>query len=434
MRPDDCLVHKNSADNPSIFKSEGYRDLFAFHAYLLNTDREKIDEAIGKYQAIISLFNFYAELRKRAEEEYRITYCPSAISEKKEIPICLDSFYDALNDSKEAVEPPLTLIVEIADKNYETVRLIGENLNKLLRRERRMVSLDKAQQIDNQCIRWIARQPGYTAEQKAGPKQQIMAVIRQESFNTLENRVFKHFTELCVINAVSYIREYGKRFRNSRNLKLVRRLLNLCLLLQQLPEFEGIARIYSIPQPNYVLQNNPRYRTIWLLYQQLVSKQKIIESLWPNRHNIYREFVAYSFISILHQRRKKEGYATFSHYLWMKKYPDSSGRFFSSSDSTYTDFFKNNAGEVFSCSYCDTGEQMMFVTSNKTLMEKMVVCYLPEKETGIILPELTGRRYLIITEGPAEVMNKCDNTIIFDLSEMNDNHPHELFRIIKENI
>ena len=432
MNLSEYVVRTPATTQPNFFKTDEFKDNAAFHTYLLDTSKKTREESVGKFQSIISLFNFYSELRKKVENEYSAQYGPSALSEAKDLPLDIQTFYDFLNDGKVATEPPLTLIVEIADRDYDTIRLIGTNLNKILRRERNMVNIDRAQQLDNQCIRWIAKQPGRTAAQKAGPKQQIKAVIRQESFNTLENRVFKHFLQLCAVNAISYIKEYAQEFTQSLYIKKVKRLLNLVLALRELPEFEGIGNLYSLPQPNFVLQNNPRYRIIWELYLQLVSKQRIIESLWANRHLFYREFVTYAFLSIMHTASSKGRTSHFRQFLWIRKYPDGKGHFFNCTETSYYGFFTSPT-KTFACKYKEYDDRVLYSWSHRIKPVGLGVAYVPEGVEQLVFP-VNSLQNMIILEKPLKAINASPLASIIDLSSLHKDLPRHLFATIQETL
>lgn len=433
MNLSECIVYSDIEPNHKLFKTEKFKDHAAFHSYLINTDKKTLEETIGRFQSILSMFNFYSELRKKAEDEYASFYTPNAISDMKEIPLDMNTFYNYLNELKEATEPPLSLIVEIADKNYVTIKTIGDHLNKVLRRERKLVSLDKVQQIDNQCIRWIAKQPGRTAAQKAGSKQMIKGVIRQESFNTLENRVFKHFLELCIINAISYIKEYSRQFKDSVYLNKVKRLLNLAIMIREQPELREISNIYSLPKPNFVLQNNPRYRIIWMLYIQLVSKQRIIESLWANRQSLYREFISHAFLSIMHNEREKEGKSNFKHFFWIRKYPDKNGQFFNVAEEHYYESFVSDTCR-FNCTLKDTGDRIQYWASNRAKPIGIGVAYVLAGTKQLFFPAGKKHRNIIITEERVEIIDAYPKTIVINLSSMIRDFPHEIFNNIKESV
>ncbi len=79
------------------------------------------------------------------------------------------------------------------------------------------------------CLRWLCRQPGYDAIEKAGAKQRILAITRRENYNTLENRgIFKDFLMRCSRETDQYLRKNQNRFLKHEKIKYVRRLHNLC--------------------------------------------------------------------------------------------------------------------------------------------------------------------------------------------------------------
>lgn len=56
------------------------------------------------------------------------------------------------------------------------------------------------------------------------------------------------------------------------------------------PEMQNVKRLYNYPKPNYVLQNNASYKTIWNLYKRLLQKSKLLESAWSNRQVVISQF------------------------------------------------------------------------------------------------------------------------------------------------
>jgi hypothetical protein len=51
------------------------------------------------------------------------------------------------------------------------------------------VPVGRVQEIDRRAMLWFARQPGETLADRAGDDQRVLAVAREENFDTLENRV-----------------------------------------------------------------------------------------------------------------------------------------------------------------------------------------------------------------------------------------------------
>ena len=119
------------------------------------------------------------------------------INDKREaLPISWNKILDVFTGTSS--EPPQTLITQIAQQHIDIIEYIIQNARKILKRERKKVHISTAQQLDGQCLRWLIRQPGVTAAQKAGNQQKILSVVREESYNTLENRVLKAFLQECM--------------------------------------------------------------------------------------------------------------------------------------------------------------------------------------------------------------------------------------------
>lgn len=436
-----CFVEQNGDNKFKLFSSTRFRDLTGFHKYYRG-DNKQNDALDNCYQSINSMVEFYSELYSEAVRLYHNRYCPSTKSEKKEIPISVSEFYSFFQNRSNSVDPPMSLIVEIADNEFNTIKKVGENLNRILRRERKRVSLDRAQQIDTQCVRWLSRQPGNSPIQKAGPKQQILAVVRNENFNTLENRVFKKYLKLCVNNSTAYIREYSKRFKNNKRLKSVERLKNLCEMILSLPEFETISSINSAVQPNFVLQNNPSYRRIWDYYQRLMDRESIMDALWLNRQVLFREFVFHIFISLMDNKREKEAEGRINNFFWLRKYPSKNGEFFDRSNEVYLGFFESYESS-FSCKYVDTDIRCSFETEKRSAKAKIGCAYIPSDcyDELIIPEEEIKHRNIILSEKDIDIKNKGLKTILVILSNVSSSNENEqlslpnlIFNKVKETI
>lgn len=280
------------SDFASLYTSESYRDTNVIKAYLRSTDEDK--KSIPELDAFSSLLDKYAELRGSAESQNSQNGSFEVLS-KKYLPLDAAAIIKCLDSKNSNKEPPLQLITIIAQQDYLLIKSVGESLRRILRRERSKVSIARAQQLDSSCLSWLSKQPGRTTAEKAGSKQQILAVVRYESFDTLENRVFKDFLKLCISEGVSYRNKYSSKYPKSVRLKDVNRLIVLCASLLQRPEIQTISILKSNPKPNYVLQKNPNYYAIWNRYLELRRKHQLIEDLWPYRHNIWKEYFALLF-------------------------------------------------------------------------------------------------------------------------------------------
>jgi len=177
-------------------------------------------------------------------------------------------------------DPRRALIVEIAEHVAPTLNERVQHLRRVLLRDHGMVPVHAIRQFDEQSIRWYVRQPGETLAEKAGSRQEVLAVVRHETFNTVENRVLKDFLTRCVHASKRYLRRFAHEFPNSRQVALVRRYARSCEEALSLPEFTAVQKPRPGVQANYVLQSDPRYRDIWQWYVKLLRNQDSEEEVW----------------------------------------------------------------------------------------------------------------------------------------------------------
>ncbi|MFD1807551.1 hypothetical protein ACFSHQ_03525 [Gemmobacter lanyuensis] len=64
------------------------------------------------------------------------------------------------------------------------------------------------QEMDRASMRWLSRQPGRTTAERAGSEQRIMAVVRHQNYDTLENRVAHSYLLLAVEVGREWLREH----------------------------------------------------------------------------------------------------------------------------------------------------------------------------------------------------------------------------------
>ncbi|MGN0844251.1 MAG: DUF2357 domain-containing protein [Kiritimatiellia bacterium] len=185
--------------------------------------------------------------------------------------------------------PRETLISSVAVHCIEDVRLISKGMRRILSRERVMTPVGKVQQLDTYCMRWLMRQPGRDFAEKGGVRQRIMAVVRNEQYDTLENRVFKDFLIRAANLAESYLDENLERFPHHRVCRAVKDFRTVCQVVLEMPEMNRISGLSAMPQPNYVLQQDNRYSKIWDAYRKIVQLANLAEKLWGCREDLKRE-------------------------------------------------------------------------------------------------------------------------------------------------
>jgi hypothetical protein len=178
-------------------------------------------------------------------------------------------------------EPRMALIVRIAQKMHRRLPETVSVIRRILLRERELVALHRIQETDNACLRWYTRQPGRTTPEKAGSKQKLLAIVRQESFDTLENRVLKDFILRCGQASAHYLNvEVGLRMQGASRAREVRRYKSICNTCIVDPVFEQVSLPAPGTQPNYVLQNDLRYRQVWYWYKQLLRRADVDDQIW----------------------------------------------------------------------------------------------------------------------------------------------------------
>jgi hypothetical protein len=185
----------------------------------------------------------------------------------------------------------MDIIVRQARRLLPTLDLLDRAPRRILRRTQRMMPLSRVQEIDRKAMTWLIRQPGETIAERAGNRQRIQAVAREENFNTLENRVLLSYARI----AGEIAREYaGKHVAasGSARVKLVTAYGKRCKLLDVDFVDRGVLEANADVTPNFVLQTNPNYRKIWDAWQALLKRRRILDDLWRWQTRSWEEFCA----------------------------------------------------------------------------------------------------------------------------------------------
>jgi len=203
-------------------------------------------------------------------------------------------------------EPRKSLIVEIAER-LSTVGRHADHLRRILLRRREVTSIRHVRTLDQECIRWLIRKPGETLQEKAGVRQELMAVTPKETFNTVENRVFKDFLRLCSVAANRYEREVGITDSAGTRVRRTRAFKNSCARALTNPAFDDVAPPGVGIRPNYVLQSDPRYRKVWKYYTRLRRNNDAEEEVWSWQARMWadlcRVFVGAAFERLVPTKR-----------------------------------------------------------------------------------------------------------------------------------
>lgn len=225
----------------------------------------------------------FVKLRVEAEEQYaKVRH--RAKNLRGALPLDWSDISRICSPAEETPEESLVTLV-VRDCLNEVEQVVRD-LRKVLVRERQGVPLGRVQQVDAHCLRWLSRQPGRDAVEKAGGRQRILAVVRRESFDTLENRVFKDFVTRLEIPCCQYLKRNEVRFKDKDIVKRVKRLASLCGEALANPYLQATRDLKELPHPNYVLRQERRYSKIWKAYCRVIRHASIAERLWLRRDEL----------------------------------------------------------------------------------------------------------------------------------------------------
>ena len=285
---------------PAAFEKNEFQDSGKFKEWLLrdHEDKEQSPDTMN-YQFIYTIVQEMSQLRFRAEENFK-QHPHIARSRLLELPVSHAEIIEKFMGVNDRKEPPETVISRIAQNQIHCMDAVLSSVRKVLRRQRELTRLSSVQQLDSQCLIWLIRQPGLTAAQKAGSRQKLMAIVRTESCNILENRVLKAVLKLCISYCQRYLQQYGKIYQNSVRIKAVIRLYNTAQRGIRLEALQNISSLTGIPQPNYVLLHDPQYSQIWRMYLDLLQQTALMESAWRNRHSLFRQYLLFCLVNAIH--------------------------------------------------------------------------------------------------------------------------------------
>jgi len=187
-------------------------------------------------------------------------------------------------------DPEMDLIVRQARELPPVLEHLDKAPRRILRRTSRMLPLVRVQEMDRKAMLWLARQPGETIAERAGDRQRIQAIAREENFNTLENRVLLSYARL----AREIAHDYEQRHRRSSSTRVqqVRAYDERCGRLERDLVALGVQTASTDVTPNFVLQNNWHYHQIWKSWHELLRRHRALDELWRWQARSWEELSA----------------------------------------------------------------------------------------------------------------------------------------------
>lgn len=397
------MVHSVDSFLVSSFRDERVPemvDTFVLKEYIAGKNEDK------EAAFICDIVEQMTELRFEAETEFRKNK-RGAKNRRGELRLSVDEMAEKLTSPIKS-EPPEQLISIIAKRDYGVLETLMLSMRKVLQRERSMVQVSNVQQIDSHCLRWLARQPGYTAAEKGGERQRLLAVVRNETKNTLENRVLKDFIYRASVMARRYIALYEKLYPSSERIKNVKKLYRLLQNAWKSPDIQEISAIKGNVRPNYVLLHDAKYNKMWVLYRQILTHVRIAEIVWPYRYALFGEY----FCCWLSMRLCLEaGRLVFDSSYWVSIAPRR-GRFFV--NPLFSNIYQNSTGLLDWRVSKDCGELIVRNRGGNKTDIKLV--YIPSCIRGGVQIPLDNTLYVVYSFSP-EVKNSVSaqsNVLLLD--------------------
>lgn len=194
-----------------------------------------------------------------------------------------------VNLSQEDAQLPLVLALNRRYELRHKLEIIAPKLRSQLNRKAEMIPLGRIQEMDAYCLRDYVRRPGHDALEKAGARQELMGIQRYQNFNTPENRFLKGFCNLLHRECGEY-KGIGEAERLERAIDRFR----------QEPSVQTIPRtdVFAI-KPNYVLQQNPIYRSFYQAYLDYLKRRSEKENIWGFRQGLLVDVVTVLLVAAL---------------------------------------------------------------------------------------------------------------------------------------
>lgn len=185
--------------------------------------------------------------------------------------------------------PPMRLIVHIADEFAATLESLCTRPRVMLRRSREPVPLARVEDVDAACLAWLARQPGRTLAERAGPRQRVMGVVRRPDPDTLENRVLADFLRRCHREAEEYLQSYRDAHASTLRVRQIMTLRGLTRRLLDTSPIASLPAIDAVPVPNYALLFDARYRQLRVWHERIRRQDDEMRDAAVWQHRVWAE-------------------------------------------------------------------------------------------------------------------------------------------------
>lgn len=212
---------------------------------------------------------------------------------------------EAWRRAEDEAIPHMAEIVRQARTMPAHLFALENRIRRVLRRTRERLPLDRVQEMDRSSMIWLARQPGSTTVERAGPAQRVLAIARHENFNTLENRVLRAYLHLARLVARQWLREH-ERARATPRYKSVLTYSRKCRRIERELETAGVGLVTPGMTANYVLMEDRDYRAVHEAWVKLLRQERPEDEFWAWQAQNWTDFCTLALTLSLHQIEDSE--------------------------------------------------------------------------------------------------------------------------------
>lgn len=212
---------------------------------------------------------------------------------------------EAWRRAEDEEDPKMAEIVRQARRMQPVLRDLEKRIRRVLRRHRELTPLDRVQEMDRASMVWLSRQPGTSIAERAGSSQRILATVRRENFDTLENRVLHAYARLAADVAREWVREHSRAKASARYAQ-VEGFRKYCRSLARRLAELGVAVAGAEVTANYVLMQDKSYREVFECWQRLLLRQRTEDDLWAWQAQTWTDFAVLAIILAIDELEEAE--------------------------------------------------------------------------------------------------------------------------------
>jgi hypothetical protein len=181
---------------------------------------------------------------------------------------------------EESAELALVVRLALNEKLIEAIKKIERGPRRMLNRRYESQKLSRIQEMDSATLRKLAQAPGLSLAQKAGSRQELVAVVRRDTVDLQENRILLWIARRAKRMAASYC-DRNLNFVGTIRYQAVRRFLRLCNQVLESPQFEDVAKLqHHLTSPTYCLQYDTKYIQVWRAYMLIRKQDRLEDDAW----------------------------------------------------------------------------------------------------------------------------------------------------------